>query len=143
MIDLDMFSAPLFTAKIHGAVKQCKSLELTEKWFNVSKKGFGYYFILTIDNKSIFVSVDNKTANDRYWQKNVDIEKGGNKKVSCKGYLYVNSRGHLAYAVKNVSSFKCYASTTPRPDGHSCNERRYSKADYDELYDDINSDMFD
>lgn len=143
MINLDMFSAPLITAKIHGITKQCKYLELTEKWLNVSKKGFGYYFILEFGNKSIFVSVDSKTANGRYWLDAVNMEQGGNKKVSCKGYVYVNSRGYLAYAIKNVSNFKCFASTTPKPDVHFGNERQYNQSDFESLYTDIDDLNFD
>lgn len=140
---LDMFSTPLITAKIHGTPKPCKSLELTEKWFNTSKKGFGYYFILERGDTSIFISVDSKTANGKYWLDAIGMEQGGNKKVSCKGYVYVNSRGYLAYAVKNVSNFKCYASTTPKADVHFDNERKYSKDDYDDLYTDIDDVFFD
>lgn len=131
MINLDIISTPLIKAKIHGTTRECKVLDLTEKWFNVSKKGFGYYFIL--DN--VFVSVDGKTANGRWIADTLSIDLGGNKKVTCKGYLYINNRGYLAYAVKNISNIKVLAATKPKDVAPSkgANARNYSKEEYDAM----------
>lgn len=138
--------APELEIKIHGEIIKAKPFNLDNKWLNVSKSGTGFYFILDTDGKRAnFISVDNLTANDRYWLEYCNTS-GGNKKVSCKGYLYISEEGYTHYAIKNVSNFKCFASTNPKiivPDAHFDNERKHTKEDLNNLITDIDDVFFD
>lgn len=93
-------------ARIHkDKWKAVKPYSLKEVWVNPSKYGIGYYFTADVNGKRFFVSIDNKTANDRHWY-DIQETKGGAFKINANGYLYLDDKGYARYAIKDLTEYE-------------------------------------
>ena len=89
--------------RIHDEFITAKPYSLVESWVNVSKRGYGYYFGIKVEDKVYFVSIDIKTANGKHWYEE-SILGYKNMKISANGYVYIDEKGYAHFAIKDLNN---------------------------------------